>query len=501
MEKQLSLSVYDGGAGDCNRLPEPVISHEQSATETAAMETVLPAPQINPPVWLELGSDIEIAKLIAWRLKRECGTIPHSEGQFWRYIGTHWEPIPREELRRHVHECDGLYWGENARRVRLNKNRLDSIINELGVMLSEPAFFAAHRLGINCLSGFISFDEGSPRLLPHDPEHRQRHVLQGRWQPGAPAEVPEGSLLARLLRGCFLGDPDVEEKLSLIAEIAGAAALGHGPQHTEPKAAVLLGRMAGNGKSQILDLLRGLLPVSAVSSVPPTKFADDKHLVKLVGKLLNTSDELGTAKAIASEAFKAIITGEPVTARDLYVSAIEFRPQAQHVFACNQLPAFNGGMDRGVQRRLMPIVFNRTIPREERIPHIGQRIVEEELDLVLAFAVDGATRLLERDRFPELASSREALEEWAHNADPVQGWIEDRLEIVTGEDAPRLKSSEAYADFRQCAIAEGHPHHKLPHQKTFTQRVTAALASKGVEYKHSGDFRGFLGARLRRTVQ
>ena len=28
--------------------------------------------------------------------------------------------------------------------------------------------------------------------------------------------------------------------------------------------------------------------------------------------------------------------------------------------------------------------------------------------------------------------------------------------------------------------------------------VTAALASKGVEYKHSGDFRGFLGARLRR---
>ena len=62
--------------------------------------------------------------------------------------------------------------------------------------------------------------------------------------------------------------------------------------------------MAGNGKSQILDLLRGLLPDTAVSSVPPTKFDDEKHLVKLVGKLLNTSDELGTAKAIASEGFR-----------------------------------------------------------------------------------------------------------------------------------------------------------------------------------------------------
>jgi phage/plasmid-associated DNA primase len=98
-----------------------------------------------------------------------------------------------------------------------------------------------------------------------------------------------------------LGDPDAEDKISLIAEIAGAAALGYGPRHAAPKAAVLLGRTAENGKSQILDLLRGLLPAGAVSSVPPTKFGDDRHSVKLVGKLLDTSDELGTAKAIASE--------------------------------------------------------------------------------------------------------------------------------------------------------------------------------------------------------
>lgn len=497
----MTEALYDSDPEANKGLPQPAMTPDQSAGEAAATRQTAPALIADDPPWFVNGSDVEIARVAAWQLERDHGRVPYSEGQFWRYTGTHWEPIPRNKLRRRVHEFDGCYWGHNARKIRLGKARIDSIINEVGVILSTPGFFDAHPLGINCLSGFISFDDGSPRLLPHDPEHRQRHVLQGRWQPGAPAEVPEGSLLVRLLRGCFLGDPDAEEKISLIAEIAGAAALGHGPKHTEPKAAVLLGRMAGNGKSQILDLLRGLLPASAVSSVPPTKFADDKHLVKLVGKLLNTSDELGTAKAIASEGFKAVITGEPVTARDLYVSAIEFRPQAQHVFACNQLPAFNGGMDRGVQRRLMPIVFNRTIPREERIPHIGQRIVEEELDLVLAWAVDGAMRLLERNRFSELASSREALEEWAHNADPVLGWIEDRLEVVTGEDAPRLKSSEAYADFRQCAIAEGHPHHKLPHQKTFTQRATAALASKGVEYKHSGDFRGFLGARLRRPGQ
>jgi hypothetical protein len=38
-------------------------------------------------------------------------------------------------------------------------------------------------------------------------------------------------------------------------------------------------------------------------------------------------------------------------------------------------------MDRGVQRRLMVLTFNRTIPVEERIEGIGQRITTEEADL------------------------------------------------------------------------------------------------------------------------
>lgn len=158
-------------------------------------------------------------------------------------------------------------------------------------------------------------------------------------------------------------------------------------------------------------------------------------------------------------------------------------------------------MDRGVVRRLMPIVFNRTIPAEERIPNIGQRIVAEELELVLAWAVWGAARLLARGHLPDLPSSREALLEWAQGADPVLGWVEDRV-IATalaavGEGPPRVRSRDAYEDFKLWAVGEGYSPNALPNINNFVQRVRAAGASKGITYKHSGGFRGFEGMHLR----
>jgi P4 family phage/plasmid primase-like protien len=483
-------SIYQTVAVENNGLPRSVTTTEETSDS-----------QPKRPNWLRVGSDVEVAGYVNTELMCDYGSVLHCEGEFWRFTGKQWEIIPHEKLRRIVHAYDGTPWGPNWKPLQLGKGRINSILNELAAMLSKPAFFDARRTGINCENGFISFQEGKPSLLPHSPAHRQRHVIPGRWEPDAVAEIPDGSRLAQLLQGSFDGDEDAAAKIDLLGEIAGAAALGYGPRHTSPKAVVLLGRTAENGKSQVLDLLRGLLPPGAVSSVPPSRFGDDRHIVKLVGKLLNTSDELGTAEAIASDRFKAIITGEPLTGRDVYRPAVDFRPQAQHVLACNQLPAFHGGMDRGVIRRLMPIVFNRTIPAEERIPNIGQRIVADELDLVLAWAVRGAARLLERGHFPELASSREALLEWAQGADPVLGWIEDRVILTTfevvGEGPQRITSRTAYQDFKCWAEGEGYSPNGLPNINNFVQRVRAAGPGKGIRYKHSGNFRGFEGMRLR----
>jgi P4 family phage/plasmid primase-like protien len=363
----------------------------------------------------------------------------------------------------------------------------------MGTILAAPDFFVAARLGINCQSGFISIaSDGLARLNSHHMNYRCRHVLPGHWAEATnerdPLEPPAESLLGRLLYGVFKGDNDAAEKRQLLAEVAGAAALGCGTKLRQPKAVILYGNRAENGKSQILDLLRGLLPKGAIASITAGKMGDERFIVHLAGKLLNASDELSSSTAIASDTFKAVITGDPVSGRDVYRSLITFRAVAQHVFAANSLPVFSGGIDRGVQRRLLPIIFGRVIPAGEQIENIGHRVGEEEPDLLLAFAVAGARRLVQNRGFTMPPSSKSALLEWLHSADPVRAWVWAQVTVIeTDREKHWVTSRRAYEQFTGWARNEGFRAEMLPAINGFVQRVLAHAPGVSTAHKRTGN--------------
>ena len=66
--------------------------------------------------------------------------------------------------------------------------------------------------------------------------------------------------------------------VDLVAKAAASAAFGIETQLRQPRVVVLLGRKPENGKSQILDLMQGVLPEEAVSSNPPNWFTDDRYM-------------------------------------------------------------------------------------------------------------------------------------------------------------------------------------------------------------------------------
>ena len=445
------------------------------------------------------GSDVEIAEHLRSWLNTRFGEIVYCEGKFWYYAGTQWNELSRNDLWIGVSQYDGHAHGKKNSIIRLGKTRIESALTQLEKLFHRPGFFKDPARGVNCLSGFVEFAaDGTPSLKPHEPRHRQRHTLQAHWSPGL-RMIPAGSLLHTLLHGSLKDDPEKEQKLEVLARLAGSVVTGSGTRGTNPKAFVFKGESKA-GKGQLLTVFRGLVPEDAQCAIAPGQFGQQHLLAKLTGKLLNTYDELGTTYAITSEVFKAVITADPVTACLKYANAFTFAPTAQHIFACNMLPAFRGGMDRAVLNRLFILQFDRAIPEEERIENLGQRIVDEEMDLLLAWAIEGASRLIREKGYPGLESAEEELAEWSES-DPVVSWIRERLERVplapVGDDGSVkpvvLAIGEMYDDFRLVAEADGHPKSAIPSKKVFSQR----LRSMGFKRARNEKFRGFEGVRLK----
>jgi hypothetical protein len=445
------------------------------------------------------GSDVEIAEHLKLVLQAKYGEVVFCEGEFWHYAGTQWSKISRDELWLAVSLYNGTAHGKKGI-IRLSSNRIESTLKHLEKLHSKPSFFSNVARGVNCLSGFVEFaTDGTPSLSIHSAGHRQRDTLQGHWDPAKRVvEIPSQSLIYALLYGSTMCDPEQLEKIEALLRLAGAVVTGSGTRGIDPKVVILKGASKA-GKAQMLIMFRGLVPASAQCSISPSQFADKNFVVELAGKLLNTYDELGSTYAVTSEVFKQIGTGDPITGCRKYGHPFTFTPTAQNIFACNLLPSFRGGVDKAVLNRLYILQLDRAIPVEERIENLGKRIVDEEMDLLLGVAIEGASRLIRAGGFPQLESAEAELAELAET-DSVVAWFKDRIkrtqlvEVIEKDEvhtAPRLATSEMYADYKATAEAQGHDKKSIVHINVFSQR----LRSLGLKRVNENGFRGFVGVR------
>ena len=369
---------------------------------------------------LKTGSQIEVARLLCTSLEKNYSLPIYTESSFWSYSKTHWHQLDTIKVRQLVQTFDGAKYGNS--KLKLSKQFIDGVIHEAATMLAKPDFFIDAPHGANMLNGFICITaEGSIEILEHNPEHRQRYCLKYEYE--APKGVTFTGLLDKLFTGCF--GNSAEEYGELILQIIGSAICNINTFLKEPKAFVLYGCSAANGKSTIQEIFRCIIPSNLICSIPLGDIDREQYLAKLLGKSVNLSDELSNAAAVASDKLKAVVTGDPVTAKIIYHEPIEFKPTAVHVFSTNVLPSFKGGVDAGIERRLQVILFSRSIPVDERITDLETKLMAEQGGNVISEAIRHAASVLKNGAYTIPRACKDATEQWMREADPVKNWLED----------------------------------------------------------------------------
>jgi len=399
-------------------------------------------------------SDQDLAEHVLTEMEREDYITVFDLGDLWRYhpdMG-YWRRVPDAVLESMVMSLHGepvLTMKGDSRPLLLSNAKIEAVANVVRRAASAQGFYEDQVPGVACENGFATVQDGRVVVLAHNPQHRSLFGLPIRAEENA---TPE--LFLQYLRQCFRDDVDGEEKIKVLQEFTGAALMGMSTKYQ--KGLMLVGHGA-NGKSTFQTIITALFPTNAVTAVPPQEMDNEYRRAMLAGSRINMVSELPESDILASEAIKAMISGDQVVGRHIREAPFAFRPVAGHIFSANNLPAVTDMTD-GFFRRWLIISWDRRFSTAEQDKRLSDRVIGTELGSILSWALQGAARLLEQDAYTETASMRTNVQEWRESTDQVSSWLHARYvwPPIPGHTTAMYSAATLYEDFSRWAAMNGH---------------------------------------------
>ena len=161
---------------------------------------------------------------------------------------------------------------------------------------------------------------------------------------------------------------------------------------------ILLGHGA-NGKSVIQGAVKGVLGEDYVAEESIGKLCakgveGEMAAANINGKRLNYCTEMEVTDFYRKTArLKALISGERVTARQLYVNPFYVTNVPLLMANANQIPIFNK-KDEAMMRRIYVIPFNVTIPEERQNKSLGTELIDE-YPAILNWILEGRQKFVD----------------------------------------------------------------------------------------------------------
>ena len=339
---------------------------------------------------------------------------------------------------------------------------------------------------LNVLNGTLDLRTGE--LRPHNRADLLTKLAPVEYRPGA-----RDDRWNKFLNDATGGDAD------LAAFLQAACGYTLTGDTSEEKLFIVYGPTAG-GKSTFLDAQRAALgdyartiqaDLLAKRRDPHGAGGASPELAALAGARLAAGSEMEQGREIAEALAKNLTGGEPVTARHLYASLFDFRPQFKLWLAVNHCPRVSGD-DDAVWRRILRIGFEHTVPPERRHKTLKPYLRDPAGGgpAVLAWAVEGCLRW-QRDGLAVPPAVLRSTEAYRNESDPLAAFVEDCLTFTEGDTwTPWADLWAAYCEHAE-ENGMGERYRVAPKRLQDRLRARGCVSGR----RHSG--RGWTGVYLR----
>jgi phage/plasmid-associated DNA primase len=345
---------------------------------------------------------------------QRSGELKFYQDNFWQWKGSNWEILPQNTILRIIANTFGTFPA-----CRKNSDHW-GIYQIMKSLVPNEDLNVRKIRGVNFANGFVNEDG---EILPHHKDYGSTYTLPYRYLPELANQHP---LFDKFLFSVWGHCKDYKERVRALREVICATFFGMGPSFAR---AVLLYGIAGSGKSQLLDVVRYLMPPNTVTYVTPYKFDDKYEVTELSNSLMNVCGELNETKPIPGAQFKSIVDGSSLQGQFKYGKLFSFSPIATHWFASNYLPKTKDASE-GFNRRWLVFSFDRPVRKEDKVRDIGQLIAVDEREGIASWAVSICKELSRKGDYTIPPSHREIMSSIACENDTV-------FFFLTSDEGPR----------------------------------------------------------------
>lgn len=377
------------------------------------------------------------------RWQKDVGSLLVSSKikEFVRLMALYCGEIPDEEKRKQYMGFVSKM-GDRRFRDRMMKDAADS-------MTIAAAEFDTHPYLINCKNG--TYDLETMTFREHDWkdfltmqtnfDYTMQEVTCPRWEQFI-KEVTQ----------------DNKDKADYLQRALGYSILGTGKEECM---FILHGKTTRNGKSTMLDAIQHLLgdystvaPVELICRNERQKNAEAANpvLARLKGKRMVTMSESDTAGKLDEATIKQYTGGEDITARELYQSAITFKPQFTMWLSCNDLPAVK---DKSLfaSDRVRVIEFNRHFSDEEQDKGLKDYLeTPEAMKGIFTWLVAGYFKY-RRFGLKMCDDMKKVIKQYEKDNDLVLQFLEEKCE---GTDEGYTKAKTLYDNYKIWCKSNGY---------------------------------------------
>ncbi|MCT2893965.1 phage/plasmid primase, P4 family [Lacticaseibacillus paracasei] len=365
-------------------------------------------------------------------------------------------------------------WSKFLKQSRSNsakKAMTEQLRHRLAVM---PEEFDRDKILLNTINGYVDLSDGEL----HDHDVKKMFSKETGVEYTDTVDAPEWR---QFLDQIFDHD---EELIDYLQKAIGYSLTGS----TEEQVMFILYGNGRNGKSVFMDTLKHVAGSYAKSMsaksimIKQSDSAANSDIARLKGARLVTASEPNEGVRLDEGLVKELTGGDMVTARFLYGSEFEYKPEFKLWLATNHKPIIRG-TDDGIWRRLMLIPFNVQIPENKVDKRLAYKLERESVG-ILNWAVDGALKW-QREGLKAPASVQAASKSYRAEMDTLELFVRDCCDLGPDYQAPAGELFKAYQSW-----AESNGEYKMRKQK-FGAEMKQKFRSK----KNSSIF--YLGLKIK----